>query len=102
VRSLRARLLRFVLGRWARRIRWLAFKGRPLQLRFAMWMTTIVFRRVWRRLEPHEQARLRELLVRLARRRTLPPDERAELERLARKLRGRLWRPAAPLASAGQ
>jgi hypothetical protein len=102
VRRLRSRLLRFVLGRAARRIRWLALKGRPLQLRFAMWVTTIVFRRVWRRLEPHERMRLRELLVRLARQRRLAPGERAELERLARKLRGRLWRPAAPLASAGQ
>jgi hypothetical protein len=94
-RSLRARVLRFARGRAARRIRWLAVKGRPVQLRVALWVTTVVFRRVWRRLDPREQARLRELLLTLARRRSLDAAERAELERLARKLRGRLWRPAA-------
>jgi hypothetical protein len=95
LRSLRARVLRFARGRAARRIRWLALKGRPLQLRFALWVTTIVFRRVWRRLDPAERARLRELLVTFARRRSLDPAQRAELERLARKLRGRLWRALA-------
>jgi hypothetical protein len=95
MRRLRDRVVRFARGRAVRRIRWLTLKGRPVQLRFALWVTTIVSRRVWRRLDPSEQARLRALLLTLARRRSLQPAERADLGRLARKLRGRLWRRAA-------
>src|SRR5215213_5871791 len=95
------RLVRFLRGRAARRIQRLAMKGRPLQLRFAMWVASHVFRRVWRRLDPAEQSRFRGLLLTLARRRRLEPDERAELQRLTAKLRGgRRARAAAEPATA--
>jgi hypothetical protein len=71
-------LTRHAAGRLAKRVPALKF--------LAVGDIALLARRHIRRLEPAERRRVRELLARAARDRSLKPRDRRELERLARKM----------------